>query len=293
MDLFTWIWGALGWMLRDAVSRVDIVTAFSCGDIPAHHLHAVQPFTHSTTHVASATDVRAARHAVSAAWKKTVDFEKALRRPAERVRQTLHALKQGIHTEQRAVILAQHRRRLDEYASLRAEADDHDEELKRLQSAQADCEAAYSQDQLLSFLKRGKYKRNPRNLAHAVAGLPQMGWEQSFKRCGKLKGSWPSKEYLVFHMIEKCSEESPDRFKGALEASIRALPNRKPNDVVFRERLFGNWRYLRLAIDEAAGLEDPAERRPYRTFEIYSRLIRQGRDANEQFMMSMEELTDP
>jgi len=94
-------------------------------------------------------------------------------------------------------------------------------------------------------------------------------------------------------MIEKCSDESPERFKGALEASIRALPHRKPGDVAVRQRLYANWRYFRIAIDEALAVNDPQGRQPYRTFEVYMRLIAQGRDANEQLMASLEELTDP
>jgi hypothetical protein len=120
-----------------------------------------------------------------------------------------------------------------------------------------------------------------------------MGWEQSFKRCGKHKGAWLPREYRVFEMIERCADQSPDRFKSALEAAIRALPNRKPNEVAFREHLFAHWRYLRMAIDEAVVMDDNVERVPYRTFEIFMRLIRQGRDANEQLMVSLEELTEP
>jgi hypothetical protein len=290
--LFSATWGTLGWYLHHATTRADVVAMFSLSDMPAHNVTALQPFTRSTTHVASDGDVRAVKRAVNAAWRKTVDFEKRLRRPADRVRQTLHALQQGVEPEHRDVVLAQHRRRLNEYATLRAEADDHDEKLKRLQSLQADCDAAYSQDQVLLFLKKRKYKWNPRNLAHALAGLPQMGWEQSFKRCGNQEGWWPSREYRVFQLIEKCSDKSPDRFKGALEAAIRALPNRKPNDTTFREYLFTNWPFLRMAIDEAAALDDPLERRPYRTFEIYMKRIGQSRTPKEQFIASMEELIE-
>src|SRR5262249_26517529 len=151
--------------LRHAATRADIRAAFSASSIPAHNVTAVQPFTRSTTQVASGADARAAKSAVNEASKKTVSFEQALRQPADRVRQTLHALQRGVEPEHKAVVLAQHRRRLDVYAPLRAKADDHEEELQRLRTVCADCEAAYSQDQLLSFLKRGKYKWNPRNLA--------------------------------------------------------------------------------------------------------------------------------
>jgi hypothetical protein len=280
--------------LSQASTRADITQAFKSSEIPPHHLSIIQPFIRSTTLRSTAFDVRTAKQAVKKALKKAVTLEKALRVPADRVRLTLQALQQPrIPPEQRVIVSAHHRRRLDEYAPLRAEADDHDEELKRLQTVQAKCDAGFSQDQLLLFVRKGKYKWTPRNLAHALAGLPSMGWEQSFKRCGKKKQQWAVREYRVFQMIEKCTDKSPDLFKALLEESIRSLPGRKPNDIALRESLFGNWRYLRMAIDEALALDDASERLPYRVFEIYTRRIRQGRDANEQFLVSMEALTDP
>ena len=294
IDLFTSLWGPLGWTLRHATTRGDVVAAFSSIEIPAHQANLVQLFIRTTTRAVTGADARAAKRAVNAGWKKTADFETALRPLAERVRQTQYALQHGVSEDQKSVVLAQHRRRLDAYAPLRAQADDHDKQLDGLRLAQTDSEAAYAHDELLSLLKRRKYKWNPRNLAHALAGLPQIGWEQSFKRCAKQKSRlWPSRTYRVFEMIAKCADESPDRFRSALGDAIRVLPNKKPEDAAFKQSLCANWRYFRMAIEEAAAFDDEPQRRPYRTFEAYRRLSAQGRDVNEQLMASIEELSDP
>jgi hypothetical protein len=294
LALFTSLWGQFGWTLRRVRTREDVVAAFSSIEVPIHLAYLVQLFTRTTASTATGRDARHAKRAVNAAREKAADLERALRPLAERVRQTQRSMERALSKDGKVHedIVRVHRSRLMAYAPLRAQADDLDERLKALEAAQFDAEAAYAQNELLSFLK-GKYKLNPRNLANALAGLPQMGWEQSFKRCGKEKTwLWPSNTYRVFEMIVKCADESSDRFLSAMDAAILALPNRKPADIQFRRSLCANRLYFRRAIEETAVLPDLGESRAYRAFDAYMRNISHGRSDDEQLLASLEEL-DP
>jgi len=89
----------------------------------------------------------------------------------------------------------------------------------------------------------------PTNLAHALAGLPQIGWEQSFSEREAGKPVWPSRTYQVFWDDRKCADESPDRFRSALEDVIersRIETRRTPLQAI----AVPNWRYFRMAIEK-------------------------------------------
>ncbi len=47
-------------------------------------------------------------------------------------------------------------------------------------------DAAFTQNELLDFLRSGRYAFGPRNLADALAGVPYVGWRNSFRRCRRI-----------------------------------------------------------------------------------------------------------
>jgi len=149
-----------------------------------------------------------------------------------------------------------------------------------LESELIDEEAAYTRDQLLIFIGKGKYAFHPLNLANAVGGLPFaigvpfMGVWQSHARCSKIKSpGWPNYRYEVFKTIESAWQDSFSSINPIIEvfeSKIRGLPRtvvqehpqmgRLKIENYVRTFLCENWWYLQRAIKKA--LETTDDPRP-------------------------------
>jgi hypothetical protein len=66
------------------------------------------------------------------------------------------------------------------------------------------------EEQLWSFLKSGRFRGNPRNLAAAMAGLPELSWKRSFDVCSAhpLKGG-----VILDAMWDYMKRNFPDRLR--------------------------------------------------------------------------------
>lgn len=293
VNLFVATWGHFGWTLRTATTRAHIVTAFSSAEIPPQWTHLVTLFVRETHLAATVADVHKGRRAIAAAQQQAFDFEKRLRPFAAEVYEAQHALqhmiekqKRGFSAENWDTVSTVHRARLDAYAPLRAEADELDQAVAALRSKQDDVEAAVAQDELLSFLDKSIYKFNPRNLAHAVAGLPYIAWRHSFRRCGQGKSwSWPSPVYQTFELIDECANASALVFVDALRERIRALPAS-----TMRETLSDNFYYLRIAVEETLREEPLRTAYPFRVFTLYFKGLSQARTDEDRVIASLERI---
>jgi hypothetical protein len=137
-------------------------------------------------------------------------------------------------------------------------------------------EAAYAQDQLLTFIRKRKYAFHPLNLANAIAGLPFaigipfMGAWQSHARCSQMKSpGWPTYRYDVFKTIESAwmnSSSSTTPIVVVFEKEIRDLPRiivqehpqmgvRKIDNYA-RAFLCENWWHLQRAIKKSLETKD-------------------------------------
>lgn len=145
-----------------------------------------------------------------------------------------------------------------------------------LENEVVDEEAAYAQDQLLMFIRKGKYAFHPLNLANAIAGLPFgigvpfMGVWQSHARCSKIKSpGWPNYRYVVCEIIEsawKHSSSSTLPIIEVFEKEIRALPRvivqehsqMGPQKIENYTRTFlcENWWHLQRAIKKSVETKD-------------------------------------
>jgi hypothetical protein len=143
-------------------------------------------------------------------------------------------------------------------------------------------EAGFAQGELLMFIDKrlikGKYARNPENLANAMAGLPYtqgvhfMGAWQSYVRCSKLPCA-PHHRFQIFETVQsiwKKSRKSKVRTVEFFHQEITALPktakivdpttkkeseDRVENGV--RSYLLNFWPIWSLAIEKS--LESPVE----------------------------------
>lgn len=111
-----------------------------------------------------------------------------------------------------------------------------------------------------------RYGLNPLNLANSLAGLDQMGWRQSHRRCSKMReDSFRQLPYSVFLLISWIWERRSRKFREAPVDFFRMQflnPPKKKGDSP-RDMLCEKWRDLRMAIEESWNPKHPSAFIPY------------------------------
>ncbi len=138
--------------------------------------------------------------------------------------------------------------------------------LKTLGDQLMDKEAGFAQMELLDFIGKKKYARDPLGLANAMAGLPTMIWQVSHERCSKIEyAQWPTFPFRVFKEIESIWKRR-DNYPALSRAQLfRQEVEKMPKTVMavnpdtgkkfkqqnhLRSHFADNARHLRLAIEE-------------------------------------------
>ena len=93
-------------------------------------------------------------------------------------------------------------KRWAECKQARANLNDGQAALNMLEQELANKEAWLCQTELLDFINKGKYARDPEGFANAMAGLPDLTWGTSRDRCAKTKPN-PVFAYRVFETIDR------------------------------------------------------------------------------------------
>jgi hypothetical protein len=146
-----------------------------------------------------------------------------------------------------------------------------------------DKEAGFAQAELLDYITKKKYARNPLGLANAMAGLPDLGWPQSHERCSKMTcGQWPAFQFQIVKIIATIWNRRGSYSELPIVQLFRQeIDNLSRNVIVSYQPAFGspainakrenplrahladNWRSLRLALEEVVGLETHPDRMPF------------------------------
>lgn len=180
----------------------------------------------------------------------------------------------GITPDRRRIaaeILAQRKTALD---AMEQEASKARRKWEELEKKLLDQEAYFCRAQLLRFIRAKRYAHNPRNLANALAGLPDMSCRRSAARCAKLRYTWqPNLIYRVLQFIEQTwrlrtspSLSSPvELFRAAITKLPKTvlIPEVGRRENHFRRYLEENWAYLEPAIEEGTSAHVHPRRVPY------------------------------
>lgn len=148
---------------------------------------------------------------------------------------------------------------------------------KQLEKARSDAEdlekAVLGQEthwycsELTKFLcGKKQYALNPFNLANALAGLPVMGWRESYSRCSEMQRSFPFSRlpYRAFEITFSIWRRKPEGLKSApidhFRANVRKLPKK---DDGIRATLCRGWRDYRRAIEDCCRDQHSEDFMPY------------------------------
>ncbi|HLW55557.1 MAG TPA: hypothetical protein VKW06_22200 [Candidatus Angelobacter sp.] len=149
----------------------------------------------------------------------------------------------------------------DERKSQCAEAD----ELDRLYQDQA---AGFARNDILRFFAERRAHHHPRQFARAIAGLPEMGCRDSFRKSEKFPFEGPPHiNFQVFEVIEKAwTKRRTQKFSSMLQLVDQQI-KRLPKTVPYLEKRVPNYlpQYLqenRRHLEEAIRLCESAKRQP-------------------------------
>lgn len=157
-------------------------------------------------------------------------------------------------------------------------------------------EAYWYCSQLLDFLVGKRRNRvEPRNLADALAGLPEMGWRESDARCSKMPRSSPCVSLsfltvkLLSGMLRRKPKTAPIPPIAFFRAQILARP-KKGNGI--REVLRHSWRDFRLAVEECWKGSNTEELMPYAITAVFLRNRESAKTLAERILADSETLAE-
>jgi hypothetical protein len=288
VDMLSCWWGEIGWQLPRATTREELRTALApLTDHP--NRYRISRLLLVSSGSATAEEIREERQAYEKVIGQIYEADARQRERRELVRQTQMALGQA-SPEQTEAVKAQVSKREAELQAAINEYDGACAAQRELEKRLDQMEACFAQDELLKFIEtrliKGRYARNPRNLADAMAGLPYtqgvrfMGAWQSYARCSKLPCS-PHFRFQVFETIQsiwKKAHKSKLPTVDFFHQEVTALPkivalktvdqltekeveNKVGNTA--RSHLLDNWAIWNLAIKKSLASQVEPERMPF------------------------------
>ena len=267
-------WPDVGWQLTTARTREQLRRALQPATVHGNRQY-IDRFLRATNVTADASEIRKKRDSVGPAVRAMHDAQAKRNKRMEECREIETAWSQA-RPDQLDFVRREFPRRRAACQDAQDQAFAAESKERTVENELLDMEAAYAQDELLTFITKAKYALHPLNLASAMAGLPCaidvpfLGVWVSHARCSKLDCSEPySFHYELFATIESIWERSKSSSLPAFEffqQEIKALPktvvtthptmgtNRVDNYV--RAKLRENWWYLQRAIERSLQAKD-------------------------------------
>ena len=168
--------------------------------------------------------------------------------------------------QDREIIQAQANGRKDRLSDLDEKLARAEMESEELSQRVKNEETYWFCSQLLDFLRKDRYAIEPLPLANAMAGLPDMGWRESYDRTSKMTRSsdFVQFPYRAFDVISRIWRRRPKGDQVAPTEFFREQVLRMPKkDDGARGVFCRGWRDLRLAIEECWTAQQSEDFMPY------------------------------
>jgi hypothetical protein len=308
-DALVWLlsvaWGDIGWGLTNATTPDELMQAFEpLREHPSNNL--IAPFLRSTSTPATAQEVRSLKKAQGEAvenLRAIQDKHDNFARASQVAEQAMNETNPDPPPQLQAALFSAWKDR----NAARKELEACRAKLTAIETTLADTSASFAQAELLDFVTRKKYARNPLVLANVMAGLPDMTWEHSHARASKIEyAQWPTYEYKVFTQIETIWEDHNSDPEVPLVQFFRQAVEKLPKTETFtyrptgqkmrlenhvRAELCANWRFLRLAIEEIEKeLPIDSGEVPFRILSDFRRNLPKPRTAKEVVLIVQERI---
>lgn len=140
-----------------------------------------------------------------------------------------------------------------------------------------------------------RYALKPLNLANSLAGLDQMGWRQSHRRCSAMREeSFVQLPYRIFLTISRIWKRRAKGFHKAPVDFFRAGLLRLPKkDSEGRDFLCEKWRDFRMAIEGSWNPKHPSAFIPYAITSAFFRNLYRMKSSVDRVLEGQERLISP
>ncbi len=191
-----------------------------------------------------------------------------------------------------AIILQEVEKREAKFKASAAQLEEMEQALQKLRIDLEGQEAFFAESELFMFIRNSDRGFTPRSLAKAIAGLPYIGCEQSFRRCTKFRDETraPHINYLVFKAIRyivthEGFPSSPSKATELFKTKIQSLPK---NHKEARDYLKKHWPYLKEGIEHSCGSRLAPRAKPYKITENFVSSVGRSRTPLEQVLLERE-----
>ncbi len=332
-DRLAWLlsvaWGEIGWQLANATTPEELRLALEpLREHPSEYL--IARFKKETSASATAKEIREIRKALGKVIRSASEADKKHAQCANAFREAETAIRMSglesvdaenkeespmpvpqaphLDDEQRNSLRAELKRRHVEFEAAKKALDELCRAEQTSQNELAHKEAAFAQTEVLDFITMKKYARHPLGLANAMAGLPDMGWRQSYARCSKLSCTgWPHFEFRVFETIRAIWNRrdtypqlsTVELFRNEIEKLPRTVettvPEWPPRAKMRKARMenplrcrLADFFYLRLAIEESLKSNVHPRRMPFLIVSHFSANLGKSRSAIDLVLAARE-----
>jgi hypothetical protein len=177
---------------------------------------------------------------------------------------------------------------------------------KAIEDELANKEAGFSQSELLDFIKRKLYARDPLVIANVMAGLPLINWQTSRTRCAKIPcKQWPIFQYRVFLTIEAIWNRrdshpplpSEQLFRREITRLTRTIMVLNPDTgkkhrqaESLRKHFADHFYHLKNAIEEIRELKITPSEVPFRIAAAFTKNLGKPRTARDEILIERERI---
>jgi len=190
------------------------------------------------------------------------------------------------------IILQELKKREAKFKASATQLEEMEQALQKLRSDLEKQEAFFSESELFTFIRKSNRGFTPQTLAKAIAGLPYIGCEQSFRRCATFRDETrpPHINYLVFKAIRYIVTHwgfpsSPSKATELFKTKIQSLPK---NHKEARDYLKKHWLYLKEGIENSCGSRLAPRAEPYKITENFVQSVGRSRTPLEQVLLERE-----
>lgn len=252
-------WSHVGWTLSTIKTVADVPSALQEWEERREQNYLVKTLLRPTDRNASATALREHRKRLRHANRRQRDAYDALEKPIDLFERSFRLIAGQYSESQCEAIGEAIKERARALARFGAEYLALQESQKELQEEVLDYEASFARAEVVDFCLSKRYRLTPLNVANAIAGLPDIGWRQSAKRCGAIKRkALKGQSYEIFEVIQRLVNSNTRRSELVRDAE-KWLRSARSNGWDGVAELRRRWYYLSRAIRTV--LEQKVQRR--------------------------------
>jgi hypothetical protein len=310
-DAFVWLlsvfWGEIGWEIPRSTSSEELRRAF--GPVKGHSSeHLLALFMRPTPIAATPKEIRQTRKLLGKAVERLREAQTESNKCEEASRLAESAMLET-QSEHEAPMVIDLFKAWGSALKARGELESARASERVIEQALRDKEAGTAQNEVVDYITEAKYARNPMGLGNAMAGLPDMTWQQSYARCAKLPCTqWPNFHFRLFETIKTIwnhRDSYPDLspvqlfrqeigklHKKVLSEFPQLGPSRTMVENVLRSHLSENWRRFRLAVEDVVRPGIDPDRAPFLILSRFSQYLAKPRTPQDQILDAREKISD-